>query len=130
MVIETVAGEVRPEAVPPDFRVCAKLRHPLSSLAGKAGFDALLSRALTLAKAEFPQLAPTRVGADGCVEGLTQVQPPLGTREAAQAEIALIAHMMALLCTFLGEALALRLIQNVWPDASLNDSDYGKETTV
>ncbi len=55
-----VGQETSPKGTPSEpgsaFRVCERLRQPLSSLTGKAGFQALLSRALTLTKPEFPQL--------------------------------------------------------------------------
>ena len=47
------------------FRVCEALRQPLCALAGVAGFRSLLSRALTLARAEAPSLSVVQVAADG-----------------------------------------------------------------
>src|SRR4051812_41405794 len=49
-------------------RVLEKLRAPLSKLAGGAGFRSLLSRALTLAKAEDASLNAVQVRADGSLE--------------------------------------------------------------
>ena len=111
------------------FRVCAKLAHPLSSLAGGLGCEALLSRALALTKREVPRLNPTKAN-NGCVEGLAEIQPHLSKQEATQAETALIANLLQLLSTFIGEALTLRILQDVWPDASFNESKSGKETTA
>ena len=110
------------------FRASEKLGEPLSTLAGKAGLHALLSRALTLAKAEFPQLNPVKVDADGCLTGLNEIQPHLSAEESAEAEAALIANLLHLLSTFVGDALTLRIVHNVWPDASFNESQSGNET--
>ena len=49
-------------------RVIEELRLRLIKLAGVDGFRALLSRALTLAKAEVPSLNMVQVSADGSLE--------------------------------------------------------------
>ena len=55
------------------FRVCEKLRRPVGALVGVPGFRSLLSRALTLARAEAPSLSAVRVAADGSLEGLDEL---------------------------------------------------------
>lgn len=89
-------------------RVCEKLRRPLSRLMGPAGFSSLLSRALTLAQRDAPALDRVRVTTTGALEGLLD--------EAAQASSALVAYLIELLTTFIGESLTLRLLQDIWPD--------------
>jgi hypothetical protein len=89
-------------------RVCDKLRRPLTTLAGAAGFRSLLSRALTLAKQESPVLGAWEVQADGSLQGLNG--------EAAQSGAVLIAHLIGLMNTFIGESLTLRLLHDVWLD--------------
>lgn len=89
-------------------RVCDKLRRPLSTLAGAAGFRSLLARALTLAKQESPVLDAWDVRPDGSLEGLNG--------EASQSGAVLIAHLIGLMNTFIGESLTLRLLHDVWPD--------------
>ncbi len=130
MVGRETASNEPPSETFSSFRVCEKLRQPLSSLAGKAGFQALLSRALTLTKSEFPQLGPVKVNPDGHLEGTAEVRQSLTAQESIQAETALVAHIVELLCTFLGEILAIRLLQDVWPDASFKDGNSRKETTI
>ncbi len=129
-----VGQETSPKEAPSEtvssFHVCERLRQPLSSLTGKAGFQALLSRALTLTKPEFPQLELAKVNADGHLEGMAEIRMSLSTQEAAQMETALVAHIVELLCTFLGEILTIRLLQDVWPDASFNESNSRKEITA
>ena len=89
-------------------RVCDKLRRPITTLAGVAGFRSLLARALTLAKQESPVLNAWEVQADGSLRGLNG--------EAAQSGDVVIAHLIGLLITFVGESLTLRLLHDVWLD--------------
>jgi hypothetical protein len=89
-------------------RVCDKLRRPLTTLAGTAGFRSLLARALTLAKQESPLLAAWEVKADGSLQGLNG--------EAMQSGAVLIAQLIGLMITFIGESLTLRLLHDVWLD--------------
>lgn len=89
-------------------RVCDKLRRPFATLAGIAGFRSLLARALTLAKQESPDLTGWEVKSEGSLQGLNG--------EAAQSSAVLIAHLIGLMITFIGESLTLRLLHDVWPD--------------
>ena len=104
------------------FRVCEKLRQPLSSLIGMAGFRSLFSRALTLAKGEVPWLGGLQIGADGTFGFSTEMNVQLDGEEAARGGTALIAQLLGLLVIFIGEALTLRLVHNVWPKAAATDS--------
>jgi hypothetical protein len=89
-------------------RVCDKVRRPFATLAGIAGFRSLLARALTLAKQESQDLDGWEVKSDGSLEGLNG--------EAAQSGAVLIANLIGLMITFIGESLTLRLLHDVWPD--------------
>ena len=62
---ESAAGETSEPTKFAAFSVCETLRQPLCTLAGVAGFRSLLSRALTLARAEAPSLSAVQVAADG-----------------------------------------------------------------
>ncbi len=94
------------------MRVSEKLRRRLVTLAGVTGFCALLHRALALAKAQVPGLSELTVRPDGSLEGLNELHDD----EAAQAAAMLIAELIELLTTFIGEHLTLILIHDVWPD--------------
>ncbi len=83
--------------------VCEKLRKPLSTLAGVAGYKALVSRALALAKAEVPSLGSLRVREDGTLEAPGPVNPERHTDKAAEGEAALVTQLLGLLATFIGE---------------------------
>ena len=128
---ETTARGTRGDAVSCDFPVCARLRSPLSSVSGRAGFEALLSRALSLAKATLPRITSLRVTAEGCIGGKAEIHPHLSFTESVEAEVELVANLIHLLITFVGEALTLRLIHEVWPKASFREDASGPgETTV
>ena len=94
--------------------VTEKLRHPLSILAGTAGFRSLLMRALALAKREAQLLDGVQVKEDGSLEGLR--------RQETEACAVLIAHLVGLLEIFIGEPLTLRLLNDIWPDISSVDT--------
>ncbi|MGB9265912.1 MAG: hypothetical protein WCB56_10705, partial [Terriglobales bacterium] len=83
LTYEAVTGENSEPAEPAAFRVCAKLRRPLITLAGVAGFRSLLSRALTLARAEAPSLSAVQVAADGSVKGLDELAAQTGKEQAS-----------------------------------------------
>ena len=116
------AGEDRPhEAV----RVCEKLRIALTRFAGADGFAALLRRSLALARAEVPALSRITIKQDCSIDGLES----LATEEAdggVEAMAALTTHLLALLVTFIGEPLTLRLLREAWPD-ELMDESHGQE---
>ena len=66
------------------FGVCERLRQPLITLAGVAGFRSLLSRALTLARAEAPSLSAVQVAADGSLQGLDDLEPQIDKDQAKE----------------------------------------------
>lgn len=103
------------------FRVCEKLRRPLSTFAGAAGYHSLLSRALVLAKAQEPLLKNLRIKTDGTLEHSPEWEAQRESVAAAKAMDALVTQLLGLLITFIGEALTLRLIHDVWPEAALED---------
>jgi hypothetical protein len=95
------------------FGVCEKLRRPLTALAGTAGFHSLLSRALTLAKRESPALGAIQIMAEGSLQN--GVVGPGPGNHAPEAEKALVANLLGLLFTFIGEPLTMRLLNEIWP---------------
>jgi hypothetical protein len=97
------------------FRVCEKLRLPLSQLTGLAGFRSLLSRALALAGGEIAWLRAVHVRADGSLEGLEELQAKLRPDEIASGELILVARMIGLLATFIGPTVTLGLLREIWP---------------
>jgi hypothetical protein len=109
------------------FRVCEKLRGPLCTLAGVAGFRSLLSRALALAKADAPLLREVQLTPSGAITFSPELEAQLDTQEAGLAAAALTDELLGLLFTFIGEALTLRLVHDVWPKAAAQGSKPGGE---
>ncbi len=103
-----------------------KLRIILTQFAGADGFAALLRRALVLARAEAPALQGATVNADGRLEGLEQLAAMQGS-VASAAAVAITAHLLGLLVTFIGEGLTLRLVRQAWPNLSLGEQQSKKK---
>jgi len=112
---QTASGTHVHEAV----AVIENLRTSLTKFAGVDGFASLLRRALVLASAEVPALQCVKIGADGRLEGFEQLVPDTGTA-AGEAVVAITAHLLELLVTFIGEPLMLRLAREAWSDTALN----------
>ena len=101
-------------------RVCEKLKISLTRFAGAEGWASLLRRSLALARKEFPSLNHITLNPDCSMEGLEMLatQDPRG---GAEAGAAIIAQLLGLLVTFIGEPLTLRLVRESWPDASWDE---------
>ena len=103
-------------------RADARLRARLASLIGPTGYTALLTRAVHLAQAEVPALERVTVdalapGAEGGLHGVREFARASGDAGAAEAGLsAILAHVIGLLATFIGEDLALRQIRDAWPE--------------
>ena len=110
-------------------RVYEKLRQSLGELAGAAGFQSLASRALTLARSEVPSLSAARVAPDGNLQGMSAIEPPINVERdrVHEAGVILISRLLGLLLIFLGEALTMNLVRDVWPDAALDDGNSENE---
>ena len=98
--------------------VAEKLRQPLVALSGIAGYRSLLARALTLAKAHMPELSTVQIEPDGSLEGFSDLD---NQDEIAEAGVRLIAELLGLLVTFIGESLMLVLVRDGWPDLPILD---------
>ncbi len=109
------------------WRVCEQLRGSLSKLVGVAGFRSLLARALTLTQRDAAWLARIEVKPDGTLAGLGVDAPGYDRESAAQAGLLLVTQLLALLHTFIGEALSLRLVRDIWPGAALDDLQTGTQ---
>jgi hypothetical protein len=89
-------------------------------LTGSKGFGSLLRRALVQAAHEVPWLNELVVAPNGLLAvPAAGVEARLPIREAARGGLALVTHLLELLATFIGEALTLRLVQQVWSKAAL-----------
>ena len=115
------AGGRGTRKLPTAALVSERLRRVLSTLLGAVGFKALLARAVTLAKAEVPTLSALQIAADSSLVGLSEDD------DFGDGEVVLVAHILGLLVTFIGEALMLRLVNDAWPKARLDDLDFDKD---
>jgi hypothetical protein len=114
---EDAAGKTSEPTEFAAFGVCERLRQPLITLAGLAGFRSLLSRALTLARAEAPSLSAVQVAADGSLQGLDEFRPQVDADQAREAGIILITQLLGLLARVVGEAVTLQLVTSeIFPD--------------
>jgi hypothetical protein len=98
---------------PATVRVYERLRRQLSAPVGVDGFQALASRALALAKSESPRLNTLQVTSNGVVRGLGEVESQTDADEDGEAGLTLIAQLLGLFLTFLGESTTLRLIEDL-----------------
>jgi hypothetical protein len=122
---ETGNGDASKATEPAAFRIGEKLRTHLAVIIGKAGFGALVARAVALAVAEAPWLQAVQVKADGFLEGGDELKavPP---EEVVQGSVVLVAQLLGLLVAFIGEDLTLRIVHGVWPKSLIPDLEFGK----
>ena len=97
--------------------VAERLRNSLTRFAGTIGFASLLKRAVALASAEVRALQSVTVSSDGRLGGLEHLAT-LTNAQREQAAIAVAAHVLGLLETFVGEPLMKRLVLQVSPETS------------
>jgi hypothetical protein len=98
---------------PAAVRVYDRLRRQLGAPVGVDGFQVLASRALALAKSQSPRLSAVQVTANGDLRGLDEVESQTDPDEDGEAGITLIAQLLGLFLTLLGEATTLRLIEDL-----------------
>jgi hypothetical protein len=110
---EAQASMAALEVEPASVRVYERLRSQLSAQVGVDGFQALACRALTLAKSQSPRLSAVQVTANGGLRGLGGVESQADAGEDGEPGIILIAQLLGLFLTFLGEATTLRLIEDL-----------------
>ena len=117
---------------PATLRVYERLRRQLGSSVGTDGFHALASRALALAKSESPRLSAVQITANGGLRGLGGVEFQTVADEDGEAGITLIAQLLGLFLTLLGEATTLRLIEDLrlQVDVSRESAMTAEDTTA
>lgn len=93
------------------LRVYEKLRRQLCAPVGVDGFQALASRAVSLAKSQSPRLSAVQITANGGLRGLAEVEFQMDTDEGGEVGTILIAQLLGLFLTLLGEAATVRLIE-------------------
>ena len=101
--------------------VVQRLRPQLEELMGNTGFRALVSRSLALAEKEVPWLGGARMNADGSLEGFEETEVKVGPKKSFTGGVVMLAWMLGLLGSFIGELLTMRLVLEIWPNLVLND---------
>jgi hypothetical protein len=102
-------------------QACEKLRKSLTKLAGSSGYSMLISRAIALATQKDPSLQPLAVGSDGSLTGVDEVKRGLnGSHVAHHGGAIVLAELLGLLVSFIGESLTLTLVREAWPSASMD----------
>jgi hypothetical protein len=115
---------------PATVRVYEKLRRRLGAPVGVDGFQVLASRALALARSESPRLSAVQITESGDLRGLGEVESQADGDAESEAGIILIAQLLGLFLTFLGEATTLRLIEDLRLQVDLDrESAASAETT-
>jgi hypothetical protein len=109
LAYEGAAGKTTEPAEFAAFRVCETLRRPVCALVGVAGFRPLLSRALTLAKAEAPGLNAVEIAADGSLRCLDELGLRIDEDQSREGEV-ILAHLLGVLFLVIGEAVTSRLV--------------------
>jgi hypothetical protein len=110
---EADASKSSLQSQPATVRVYDRLRRQLGSPVGADGFQAVASRALALAKSQTPRLSAVQLAANGDLRGFAEVESQPNADEDGEAGIILIAQLLGLFLTFLGEATTLRLIEDL-----------------
>jgi hypothetical protein len=110
---ETDASTSSRQTLPATVRVYERLRRQFGAPMGADGFQTLASRALALAKSESPRLSNVQVTANGALCGLGEVESQTDADEDGEAGVILIAKLLGLFLSFLGEATTLRLIEDL-----------------
>ena len=119
LAIESASQSAADSHIHEGVRVCEKLQISVTRFAGSDGFASLLGRALALARAGNPSLQAVKLKPDGTLDGC-EALAIAATNGESEAAIAIIAHFLGLLETFVGEPFTLRLVRQAWPDASLD----------
>ena len=110
------------------FEACERLRPYLTSLMGKDGFHALLSRAVSVAQSEVAALSSVTVSPDGSLSTtLHGAEVSEDSHEAAEGGVVILAQLLGLLVAFIGENLTLRIVRDLWPSLSPEGVIFTKE---
>jgi hypothetical protein len=103
--------------------VCDKLRPHLATLMGVTGFRALLTRALARATLKVAALRVMKVTPAGALECLPSTSQA-SLAQSGDGSATLIAELLMLLCAFIGMSLTLQLVREIWPQLSVNESNF------
>lgn len=105
-------------------RALVKMRLHLAELLGAVGVTALLRRAVILARSDYPELGDIAAMGVGLFQGReADVEDSTrNTTASAESIFAVLSHFLALLETFIGQNLTLRLLTGIWPTITIQES--------
>jgi hypothetical protein len=109
------------------FHAIDKLRPQLVTLQGNIGFRSLVSRSIAVAGEGTRWLRAVHVRSDGSLSGVKEeLLEQVGPEQFYEGAVALLAELLTLLVSLIGEDLTLQLAHEVWPDLPLNESAVGR----
>lgn len=91
-----------------------RLRSAMTTLVGPRGFEAILLRALHLAKHEHAPLAEVATASGADVDAVAMQCARAGEPHAWEASVALLSTVLHLFCVFLREDLTLLQVRRAW----------------
>jgi hypothetical protein len=107
-----------------------RLSRRLGRIIGSDGYASLVSRALRVTARQFTFLADVTSEADATGFTLRRLSTSLLGREPAEARLGLVtllATLIRLLVTLIGDDLAMRLIGQAWPESAGTPPGSGSE---
>lgn len=106
-----------------------RLHEHMHNLIGQAGFQALLARAAHLTRTEAPWIESITIQVEPVLTltGLAERVESQGAAEVTEGLKLLLANLIGLLCTFIGDSLTLLLIRRIWPEVALETPGSGSE---
>ena len=110
------------------FRACETLLAQLGELLGNAACVSLFMRAVALAARKAPRLSTLRVSSDGSVEMAEGSERRVSADAMAAAEVVVLAELLGLLVTFIGETLTLQMVHEAWPRLPPHELDFSRRT--
>jgi hypothetical protein len=113
IALESNSSTTSLQTEPASVRVYERLRRQLGAPVGADGFQSLANRALALARSESPRLRAVQIMANGGLRGLGEVGSQTDPDDDGEAGIILIAQLLGLFLTLLGEATTLRLMEDL-----------------
>ena len=121
LALQVVAKRAGPSASPTVLAAVAQrtydeLAEVAAPLIGQAGVEALMSRAVHLARREYPWLGSDRHEKNAFAE-VARCLERAEAGMAADAAAAVFARSVGLLATLIGDRLTASLLYKAWPDA-------------
>ena len=107
-----------------------KLLEVIAPIMGSLAFDALFARTLKKTARSFPALQKTENSGPASSE-LTKFCERLKAQDSISIEPlieSMLGSFVALLTTFIGEALTWKLIRSAWPDVLPSETPVGKKS--